>query len=434
MEETIHTVSTEAFALQAEDPDHTILDVRPIAAYNGWPLQDESRSGHVPGAKSLPLQWTQYMDWVEVLEEKGLLQNAPVTVYGYTADAAAEMADKLSRLGFEAVGVYDGFLEDWAPDPDRPLQRMERYQQLVYPEWVQRLRTGETPPGMRGDDHVLCHAHFGYRQDYEDGHIPGAIPLNTNALESPETWNRRSPEELKSALEDHGIRHDTTVVLYGRFSYPTYDQDDPAQSAGHLGAMRCAALMLYAGVEDVKILNGGISTWESAGYDVSTDDVEPAPVDDFGAEVPAHPEYMLTLDEAKALLEADDGDLVSVRSWAEFIGERSGYHYIDKTGRIPGAVFGNCGSDAYHMENYRNFDYTTREFSEIAGKWAEMGITPDKHIAFYCGTGWRGSEAFMNAYLMGWPHVSVYDGGWYEWSSHPDTETATGVPENDVPA
>jgi thiosulfate/3-mercaptopyruvate sulfurtransferase len=339
------------------------------------------------------------------------------------------MADKLGRLGFDAVGVYDGFSEEWAPDPDRPLRRMDRYQQLVYPEWLHTLLSGDEPPGMRGDDYVLCHAHFNYRQDYEDGHIPGAIPLNTNDLESTETWNRRPPDELKAALETHGIRHDTTVVLYGRFSYPTYDQDYPAQSAGHLGAMRCAALMLYAGVEDVKILNGGINTWESAGYEVSTEDVAPTPASDFGAEVPAHPEYMLTLPEAKNLLASEDGDLVSVRSWAEFIGERSGYHYIDKTGRIPGAVFGNCGSDAYHMENYRNFDYTTREFPEIAETWAEMGIRPDRHIAFYCGTGWRGSEAFMNAYLMGWPNIAVYDGGWYEWSSHPDTEIATGVPQ-----
>jgi 3-mercaptopyruvate sulfurtransferase SseA len=30
---------------------------------------------------------------------------------------------------------------------------------------------------------------------------------------------------------------------------------------------------------------------------------------------------------------------------------------------------------------------------------------------------------------MGWPNISVYDGGWYEWSNHPATETATGVPE-----
>ena len=426
---TITTVSTETLAVQTDNLDHAILDVRPIAAYNGWSLQDEPRGGHVPGAKSLPLQWTQYMDWVEVLDEKDLAPETPVTVYGYTPDTAAEMVDKLNRLGFEAIGAYNGFLEEWSPDPDRPVRRLERYQQLVYPEWVQALLSGDEPAGMRGDDVVLCHTHFDYRQDYEDGHIPGAIPLNTNALESPETWNRRSPDELTAALEDLGIRHDTTVVLYGRFSYPTYDQDYPAQSAGHLGAMRCAALMLYAGVKDVKILNGGLNTWESAGYEVSTEDVAAEPVEEFGIEVPAHPEYMLGLDEAKALLDADDGDLVSVRSWAEFIGERSGYHYIDKAGRIPGAVFGNCGSDAYHMENYRNFDYTTREFPEIAEKWAEEGITPDKHIAFYCGTGWRGSEAFMNAYLMGWPNISVYDGGWYEWSNHPDTRTASGVPK-----
>jgi 3-mercaptopyruvate sulfurtransferase SseA len=432
MAETITPVSTETFAAQADDPTHEILDVRPIAAYNGWPLQDESRGGHVPGAKSLPLQWTQYMDWVEVLDEKNLSAETPVTVYGYTPEQGEEMADKLDRLGFETVSVYTDFADGWSADPNRPLRRLDRYQQLVYPEWVHRLNSGDTPAGMTGDDYVLCHAHFDYRQDYENGHIPGALPLNTNKLESPETWNRRPPEELKAALEDLGIRHDTTVVLYGRFSYPTYDQDYPAQSAGHLGAMRCAALMLYAGVEDVKILNGGINTWESAGYETSTEAVEPEPVENFGAEVPTHPAYMLTLEEAQSLLEADDGDLVSVRSWAEFIGERSGYHYIDDTGRIPGAVFGNCGSDAYHMENYRNFDYTTREFPEIAEKWAEMGITPDKHIAFYCGTGWRGSEAFMNAYLMGWPNISVYDGGWYEWSSHPDTDIASGVPEEGV--
>lgn len=429
MAKAVATVSAEELAQRAHDPTHSILDVRPIAAYNGWPLQGEGRGGHVPGAKSLPLQWTQYMDWVEVLEEKELSPETPVTVYGYTRAEAEEMADNLSRLGFDAVGVYDAFVEEWAPDPDRPLRRLERYQQLVYPEWVRQLISGEQPSGMAGEDYVIAHAHFDYRQDYEKGHIPGAIPLNTNLLESPETWNRRPPNELKTALQDLGIRHDTTVVLYGRFSYPTYDQDFPAQSAGHLGAMRCAALMLYAGVEDVKILNGGINTWEVDGYEVSTENETPEPVTDFGVDVPAHPEYMLDLPEAKTLLGAEDGDLVSVRSWAEFIGERSGYHYIEETGRIPGAVFGNCGSDAYHMENYRNFDYTTREFPEIAEKWAEEGITPDKHIAFYCGTGWRGSEAFMNAFLMGWPQISVYDGGWYEWSRHPDTPTATGVPE-----
>jgi thiosulfate/3-mercaptopyruvate sulfurtransferase len=84
------------------------------------------------------------------------------------------------------------------------------------------------------------------------------------------------------------------------------------------------------------------------------------------------------------------------------------------------------------MENYRNIDHTIREYHEVGDIWARDDITPDKHIAFYCGTGWRGSEAFFNAYFMGWPKISVYDGGWMEWSSDPNNPIATGVPEEPV--
>lgn len=428
IEREVAAVPTDVVARRATDPTHVLLDVRPLAAYNGWALQGEARGGHLPGAKSLPLQWTQYMDWVEVVDEKQLRPESPVTVYGYTEDEAAEMAEKLFRLGFEDVSVYGGFAGEWAADPERPLTRLQRYEQLVYPEWLDALLQGRRPPGYSGDGYVICHAHFDYREDYEKGHIPGAIPLNTNWLEEPETWNRRSPEELAAVLRELGIRRTTTVVLYGRFSHPTYEHAFPAQSAGHLGAMRCAALLLYAGVEDVKILNGGITTWETAGYEVSTVEARPEPVDTIDLDVPARPEFVVDLPEAKRLLAAEDGTLVSVRSWEEFIGNWSGYHYIEKKGRIPGAVFGNCGSDAYHMENYRNFDHTMREHEEVARRWEGGGIVPENHVAFYCGTGWRASEAFMNAYLMGWPRISVYDGGWYEWSRDPSNPIATGVP------
>jgi 3-mercaptopyruvate sulfurtransferase SseA len=29
--------------------------------------------------------------------------------------------------------------------------------------------------------------------------------------------------------------------------------------------------------------------------------------------------------------------------------------------------------------------------------WQACNITPDQHVAFYCGTGWRASLAFMCA-------------------------------------
>ena len=54
------------------------------------------------------------------------------------------------------------------------------------------------------------------------------------------------------------------------------------------------------------------------------------------------------------------------------------------------------------MQHYRTVDNTMRPYPEIAANWAEAGITADKWVAFYCGTGWRASETWFYAYLMGW--------------------------------
>ena len=68
------------------------------------------------------------------------------------------------------------------------------------------------------------------------------------------------------------------------------------------------------------------------------------------------------------------------------------------------------------MQHYRNVDNTMRSYPEIATNWEDAGITPDKWVAFYCGTGWRASETWFYAYVMGWDRIAVYDGGWWEWS------------------
>jgi thiosulfate/3-mercaptopyruvate sulfurtransferase len=248
------------------------------------------------------------------------------------------------------------------------------------------------------------------------------------ALEDPETWNRRSSGNLKSSLEKHGITADTTVILYGKFMFPSNDDPFPGSAAGQIGAIRNAFIMMYAGVKDVRVLNGGFQSWKDAGFEISEENVKKTPIEDFEANIPVNPQFVVDTAEAKQMIVSPDAELVCVRSWHEYIGEVSGYNYIEKKGRIPGALFADCGSDAYHMENYRNVDHTTKEFHEIADNWLKSGITSDKHLAFYCGTGWRGSEAWFNAWLMGWPRVSVYDGGWFEWSSDPLNAFETGFP------
>ncbi len=396
-----------------------IIDVRSADSYNGWKDKKEKRGGHIENAKSIPFKWFSYIDWIDIINGKGITSNDEIVVCGDNMDETDRAAARFKSGGFDKISVYYDFINEWAADESKPMQRLAKYEKLVPSAWLKKLIDTGAAAKYGNDKFVVCHAHYRNKEDYKKGHIPGAVEIDTNTLESPETWNRRQADEIENTLKTHGIDSETTVILYGRFSYPGNDDPFPGSSAGHLAAMRCAFIMLYAGVKDVRILNGGMQSWEDMGYEVSVENVEKKPVDDFREDIPAHPEFAVDTPEAKEIIRSGDKNLVSVRSYAEYTGKVSGYNYITKKGRIPGAIFGNCGSDAYHMENYRNLDHTTREYGEIENMWKEAGITPDKHNAFYCGTGWRASEAFFNAYLMGWPRISVYDGGWFEWSNDP---------------
>ncbi|MBL7128121.1 MAG: sulfurtransferase [Ignavibacteria bacterium] len=428
MKNTFKEISTKELLNQINHTETKIIDVRPVDAYNGWQLRNEKRGGHIKGAKSLPAKWAKYLEWIEIVRSKRILPEHKLIIYGYDSENIEQVANLFDRAGYKDINIYLHFIDEWSADDDLPMEQLKRYHQLVSSDWLHTLISGEKPSHYYGKNYVICHAHYRNRGDYDKGHIPGAVNLDTLWLESSETWNRHTPDIIKKTLLKLGISCDTTVILYGRFSFPKKEDPFPGSSAGQLGAMRCGAIMMYAGVKDVKVLNGGLQSWEDDGYTTVTEETKPIPADDFGLDIPAHPEIMIDTPKAKELLKSPTGDLVCVRSWSEYIGEVSGYNYIDKRGRIPGAVFGNCGSDAYHMENYRNLDHTTREYHEIEKLWEEVNITPDKHLAFYCGTGWRGSEAFFNAWLMGYPKVSVYDGGWFEWSNDPKNPTETGIP------
>lgn len=397
-------------------PDVTLIDVRSVNAYNGWRENGEQRGGHIQGARSLPYKWSKYIDWIEIVESKHMVPEDNIIVYGYAKNEIDFVAQQLSRAGYSDVNVYYDFME-WNVT-SKPMENLTNYKHLVSPEWLNRLINFKIVAEYDNNKFVICHAHYRNPADYKEGHIPGAIAIDTNQLESQETWNRKSPKEIKKTLEKLGIAHDTTVIVYGRFSFPSSDDEFPGSSAGQIGAIRCALIMMYAGVKDVRVLNGGIHSWLDRGLGLTKENVQPKPIRNFGAEIPGRPELFIDLDEAQEYLRDADKNLVSIRSYREWIGEVSGYNYIKKKGRIPGAIFSDCGSDAYHMENYRNLDHTTLEYKEIAENLKKVGVTPDKYNAFYCGTGWRGSEAWFNAWLMGWPNVSVFDGGWFEWSNN----------------
>jgi molybdopterin synthase sulfurtransferase len=288
-------------------------------------------------------------------------------------------------------------------------QDLARWQQLVAPSWLAALvASGRVPGAAPAVDWRLFEVGFDGEAAFRRGHIPGACYLDTQHLEQAPLWNKVSDDALLHALLDHGIRHDSTVILYGRI-----------QSA----AARAAHLMLYAGVADVRLLDGGLCGWLDAGLPLECGWPASYPcADEFGSPFPAHPECLIDTLQAKALLAQADGLLVSVRSWREFIGETSGYSYIATRGEIPGVRWGrdSADRDINSLREFHHPDGTMQAATHIDGLWRRAGVVPELQVAFYCGTGWRASLAFFYAWLLGWPRISVYDGGWCKWSGNPD--------------
>jgi 3-mercaptopyruvate sulfurtransferase SseA len=292
---------------------------------------------------------------------------------------------------------------------------LHRWRQLVSPAWLAGLLAQTPIVAAPANDWRLLEIGFGGLDAFLDGHIAGAAYIDTLQLERAPLWNKVTDRALLALLLSHGIRHDTTVVLYGRNS---------------LAAARAAHLMLYAGVADVRLLDGGYDAWRAQAFPIERGTARQYPAaSDFGIQVPAHPEYLIDMRQARQLLEQGNGALVSVRTWDEYVGKTSGYSYIEAKGDIPGARWGRARNDddVNHMSEFHGPDGLMISAAEIRGIWDETDIRPGKPTAFYCGTGWRASLAFFYAWLMNWEYISVYDGGWCEWSRDPDNPVVCRV-------
>ncbi|HUG49661.1 MAG TPA: rhodanese-like domain-containing protein, partial [Terrimesophilobacter sp.] len=99
---------------------------------------------------------------------------------------------------------------------------------------------------------------------YRDGHIPGAVyvDLESELAAHGEPTEGRHPLPAVAALQDAarrwGLNTGDTVVVY----------DDLAG----MSAARAWWLLRYAGVEDVRLLDGALSAWQSAGHPLRTGD------------------------------------------------------------------------------------------------------------------------------------------------------------------
>jgi 3-mercaptopyruvate sulfurtransferase SseA len=419
-ETKIKMISTKDLQGKLGNDEWVIVDTRESDAFNGWKLDDVKRGGHIKGATDFSAAWLKVEDENkskridEALKTKGITSEKNIVLYDANGKDSGEVADFLLQKGYKNLYTYD--VKDWAKDESLEMASYENYKMLVSASWVKDLVEDKKPETFDGKEFKVFEVSWGVEEESPDylkeGHIKGAVHINTDSVEEGPLWNRLYDVKLQKFAEDNGITTDTTVVLYGTDSMPSF---------------RVASILKYMGVKDVRVLNGGLLKWTTAGYELEKTSNKKSPVDSFGATVPVNKGYIVDLAEAKEIIADKDGSkLVDIRSWEEHIGETSGYDYIDPKGRPEGSVWGHAGVDNSSLNDYRNIDNTMRNKDEIISMWKEYGITPEQKLTFFCGTGWRAAEVLTYADVMGVKNISVYDGGWNEWSGN------TGNPANPI--
>ncbi|MCK9896395.1 rhodanese-like domain-containing protein [Frankia sp. AgB32] len=252
---------------------------------------------------------------------------------------------------------------------------------------------------------------------YRDGHLPGAVhvDLDIELAAAPGGTAGRHPlpaiADLQAAARRWGLRAGRPVVVY----------DDN----GGLSAARAWWLLRWAGVADVRILDGALAAWRDAGLALETGEIIPAPGD---VELTAGHLPVLDADGAAAV--ARDGVLLDARAAERYRGE---VEPVDpRAGHIPGAVSASTGDNLDAAGRFRPAD-------ELRARFAALGVpTPNVDgagdgdgpsdaapLAVYCGSGVTAAHEIAALAVAGLD-AALYPGSWSAWSSDPNRPVATG--------
>ncbi|MBU1206482.1 MAG: hypothetical protein KKH04_06085 [Proteobacteria bacterium] len=431
---------TSTLSVPQGEAEGFILDTRSDEEYNGWALRGETRGGHMPGSVHIPYSWFLKQDKTmsdsealkNLLDPRGITPTRKVILYSDNGVRSGTVYLGLRLMGYKQLSIYEDFKSEWTSDPAKPLERMVHYEKLVNAQWVKDLIDGKNPPTYSGKGYVILETRYtGFSismpgSTKESGFIPGAITIHPCYIENEDDTDKYYPkyshpnegnlmpiDRFQEALAKLGITRDTTVIVYGNGKIIP------------MTASRVAWALMVAGVEDVRILNGGFTAWLSAGYPVSSSPSPRKPVAGFGAKEPKHPEYLATTDYVEAISKGKnrEGILVDVRKKEENEGKICPYPFFSKKGAIPGAVWMGDWDTLVDLN-----DNTFRSYTEIQELWGKLGIISGKEPVFYCGTGWRSSMGFFMAYLVGFDQRRNYDGSFYEWSWDPKRPVIMGNP------
>ena len=247
--------------------------------------------------------------------------------------------------------------------------------------------------------------------DYIGEHIAGAVYLPEGLLRMYDSGIPTAyvpPGNVQAILRAAGVKPGQPVLLYS-------GKGEVSNSGGGLEQSMVAYSLHRFGVSKVYILDGGLTKWKAEHRPVVQQfpDVQKS---SFTASL--HDSQIVTMDQVRQWMGRPNVLLSDARTAAVYAGKGP----WPKAGHIPGAV--NLSWKDL-MDPANPFQLKPKEV--IRALAALQGITPDKTIIVYCGTGREATDEFLILkYDLGFPDVRIYEGSFTEWTAHPDNPTVAG--------
>ena len=327
---------------------------------------------------------TDYLNGEIVLLARQLGRRAPM------AQALADRARRAARAGIDAGSL----------DADDLAQTLAATV-LVEATTLAAESAGSRPPRLLDVRWALGDADG--EKHYLDGHLPGAVYVDLDtelAAPASEVAGRHPlPEvaDLQRAARGWGLNQGDPVVVY--------------DATGGLSSARAWWLLRWAGVTDVRLLNGGLAAWQQTGGEIEIGGYCPDPgtIALTGGHLP-----VLDADEAAAL--PDHGVLLDARAGERYRGE---VEPIDRrAGHIPGAISLPTGGNLVPDGRFRTV-------ADLRERFAGVGVTPGGPVGIYCGSGVTAAHQIAALAAAGLD-AALYPGSWSAWSADGSRPVAIG--------
>jgi len=217
--------------------------------------------------------------------------------------------------------------------------------------------------------------------------------------------------DLNITIQNLGIGHDSRVVIVS--------DPDPANPAPHYGlsdATRAAFTLIYAGISNVAILDGGYSKWATEGRPTTQGDsphVLPGTYKGTAnKEMIVSGEYVQR-NLSKIIIDARDADV--------YYGERIEPNtprkgHIPSAKSLPAPWIWDCHASEDGTCSYYIYKDTAILREMASGAIRDPQGNRDQEIIVYCGIGGYGSSWwFVLTQVLGYKNVKLYDGAIQEW-------------------